>query len=323
MEAVSSPMVAATKLPVLNLTIEKRFGGNKELKKIQKTLLKQQYENFNGLSSEGLDQTYDRLQKLINQLEIQGETISQEAHGSNSANTDSMSDDVIYSFFINQSNSPQLDNEDLQQIGADDLEEMDLKWQMAMLTMRARRFLNKTGRKISTNGSETIGFNKSKVKCYNCHKRGHFARECRDPRLKKDLQTLHLWHIHPSGFFKFFKLEIRGNDKFQEMIYQVSDCQVNDKYKTGEGYHAVPPPYTRNFMPPKPNLVLADEEEYVFNCDFYEKKMVEKPVWNNARRVNHQNSQRISHPHPKGNCAPKEVLMKSGLKTLNIASAKA
>ncbi|GJT49999.1 hypothetical protein Tco_0976156 [Tanacetum coccineum] len=129
MEAVSSPMVAAAKLPVLNpgefelwkmrieqyflmtnyalwevivngdsplpkrtvdgveqtyppklqrRTIEKRFGGNKESKKTQKTLLKQQYENFNGSSSKGLDQTYDRLQKLISQLEILGETISQE-----------------------------------------------------------------------------------------------------------------------------------------------------------------------------------------------------------------------------------------------------
>ncbi|GKC21006.1 hypothetical protein Tco_1023156 [Tanacetum coccineum] len=58
--------------------IEKRFGGNKESKKVQKTLLKQQYENFNGNSSEGLDQIYDRLQKLISQLEIHGETISQE-----------------------------------------------------------------------------------------------------------------------------------------------------------------------------------------------------------------------------------------------------
>ncbi|GJZ95679.1 hypothetical protein Tco_0668013 [Tanacetum coccineum] len=58
--------------------IKKRFGGNKESKKTQKTLLKQQYENFNGSSSEGLDQTYDRLQKLISQLEILGETISQE-----------------------------------------------------------------------------------------------------------------------------------------------------------------------------------------------------------------------------------------------------
>ncbi|GJY83037.1 putative ribonuclease H-like domain-containing protein [Tanacetum coccineum] len=97
--------------------IEKRFRGNKESKKTQKTLLKQHYENFNRSSSEGLDQTYDRLQKLINQ-----------AYGYNSANTDSMSVVVIYSFFANQSNSPQLNDEDLQQIDADDLEEMDLKW---------------------------------------------------------------------------------------------------------------------------------------------------------------------------------------------------
>ncbi|GJY72220.1 putative ribonuclease H-like domain-containing protein [Tanacetum coccineum] len=64
-------------------------------------------------------------------------------------------------------------------IDADDLEEMDLKWQMALLTMRARRFLNKTGRKINANGSEIIRFNKSKVECYNCHKKGHFARDFR------------------------------------------------------------------------------------------------------------------------------------------------
>ncbi|GJU83244.1 hypothetical protein Tco_1285609 [Tanacetum coccineum] len=46
---------------------------------------------------------------------------------------------------------------------------------------------------------------------------------------------------------------------------QVIDSQVNDKYKTGEEYHAVPPPYTGNFMPPKPDLVLADKDEYVFS----------------------------------------------------------
>ncbi|GJW53965.1 hypothetical protein Tco_0098050 [Tanacetum coccineum] len=58
--------------------IEKRCGGNKETKKVQKTLLKQQYENFNGSSLEELDQIHDRLQKLISQLEIHGESISQE-----------------------------------------------------------------------------------------------------------------------------------------------------------------------------------------------------------------------------------------------------
>ncbi|GJS45585.1 ribonuclease H-like domain-containing protein [Tanacetum coccineum] len=60
-----------------------------------------------------------------------------------------------------------------------DLEEMDLRWQMAMLTMRARRFLKNTRRKVTINGNETIRFDKSKVECYNCYKRGHFSRECK------------------------------------------------------------------------------------------------------------------------------------------------
>ncbi|GJS27480.1 hypothetical protein Tco_0488100 [Tanacetum coccineum] len=58
--------------------IEKRYGGNKESKKLQRTLLKQQYEIFAGSSSETIDQTFDRLQKLISQLEIQGKVITQE-----------------------------------------------------------------------------------------------------------------------------------------------------------------------------------------------------------------------------------------------------
>nr|GFD25825.1 ribonuclease H-like domain-containing protein [Tanacetum cinerariifolium] len=60
-------------------------------------------------------------------------------------NVDTLSNAVIYSCFASQSNSLQLDNDDLKQIDTDDLEEMDLKWQMAMLTVRARRFLQRTG----------------------------------------------------------------------------------------------------------------------------------------------------------------------------------
>ncbi|GKF84443.1 putative ribonuclease H-like domain-containing protein, partial [Tanacetum coccineum] len=69
--------------------------------------------------------------------------------------------------------------QDLKQIDPDDLEDIDLKWQMAMLTMRARRFLKKTGRNLGVNRTDTIGFDKTKVECYNCHRRGHFAREYR------------------------------------------------------------------------------------------------------------------------------------------------
>nr|GEU40718.1 hypothetical protein [Tanacetum cinerariifolium] len=84
-------------------------------------------------------------------------------------NVDSLSNAVIYYFFASQSTSPQLDNKDLKKIDVDDLEEMDLRWQMAMLTMRARRFLQKTGINLGANGPTSMGFDMSKVECYNCH----------------------------------------------------------------------------------------------------------------------------------------------------------
>nr|GEV52212.1 hypothetical protein [Tanacetum cinerariifolium] len=97
-------------------------------------------------------------------------------------NVDSLSNAVIYSFFASQSTSPQLDNKDLKQINVDDLEEMDLRWQIAMLTMRARRFLPKTGINFGDNGPTSMDFDMSKVECYNYRRKGHFARECRSPK---------------------------------------------------------------------------------------------------------------------------------------------
>ncbi|GJU66215.1 hypothetical protein Tco_1252474, partial [Tanacetum coccineum] len=147
--------------------LSNRFRGNKESKKMQKTILKQNYENFATSSQEGLDKTYDRFQKLISQLEIHGKSSSSlnsqnvafvsldnssstnetvntahsisAASSKDQASTASYADDVMFSFFANQSNAPQLDYEDLEQIDADDLEEMDLKCQVAMLTMRVKR----------------------------------------------------------------------------------------------------------------------------------------------------------------------------------------
>ncbi|GKD02172.1 ribonuclease H-like domain-containing protein [Tanacetum coccineum] len=200
--------------------IKARFGGNKESKKMQKTILKQQYENFAASRSEGLDKTYDRckfevaenstisleqnffnnkkksdldtlsMDDLYNNLKVyEFEIKVQSSSSSNShnvafgqASSSTYADDVMFSFFANQSNSPELDNEDLEQIDTDDLEEIDLKWQMTMITMRVKRFLKKTGRNLNFNGKETVGFDKTKVECYNCHRRGNFTRECRAPR---------------------------------------------------------------------------------------------------------------------------------------------
>nr|GEZ17466.1 putative ribonuclease H-like domain-containing protein [Tanacetum cinerariifolium] len=512
----------------------------------------------------------------------------------------SLSDAVIYSFFVSQSNSPQLDNEDLKQIDRDDLVEMDLKWQMAMLTMRVRRFLKRTGRNLGANGTDTIGFDMSKVECYNRHRRGYFAKECRSPRdnrnkettrrtilvevstsnalvsqcdavggydwsfqadkeptnyaltayassgsssfsgsdkevapcskscskayatlqthydnltvefrksqldllsyktdlvsvearlvmyqknetvfeediklLKLDVMlrdnalaelrkkfknakkerndlklTLDKFHTSSKNLSKLLKSQV--NDKtglgfdsqvfnchvfdYEELHSYESDNRVpknpeNDRYKTGKGYHDVPPLYTRTFLPPKPDLVFTNDSNdsesvaNVFNvksntnkpskdmfkthrpnspiikdwisysedetemesvpkqrepsfvtstehvkssresvkkikhhkqaanlrinnqksrghktnwnnkacficgslnhlikdCDYYAKEMVQKPVWNIAMRVNHQNSIRMTHPYSNWNVVPTSVLTRSRLVSFNAA----
>ncbi|GJX76433.1 hypothetical protein Tco_0323244, partial [Tanacetum coccineum] len=97
-------------------------------------------------------------------------------------NTTNLSDATIYAFLANQPNGSRLVHEDLEQIHEDDLEEMDLKWQLALLSTRARRYFQRTSKKITINGSDTTGYDKSKVECFNSHKMRHFARECRGPR---------------------------------------------------------------------------------------------------------------------------------------------
>ncbi|GJT33685.1 ribonuclease H-like domain-containing protein [Tanacetum coccineum] len=646
--------------------VEKRFGGNAATKKTQRNLLKQQYENFTASSSEVLDQTFDRLQNLISQLEIHGESISQEdvnkkflrslspewnthiimwrnkheidtlslddlynnlkiyeleikgisssstntqnvafvssnstsstngavniAHGATTASTqativnsttiNNLSDAVICTFFASQPNSSQLDNEDLKQIHPVDLEEMDLRWQMAMLTMRAMRFLKKTRRKLTINCKETIGFDNSKVECYNCHKRGHFVRECKAPQnqknrnkentrrvvpvetttsnalvfcdgssydwsdqaeegptnfalmaysstssnfevstdsncsssclenvkilkeqnkqLLKELRTsklnviayktglesiearllvykknesiyeedikvlkceIHLREVAITELRRKLELAQKQKDEIQltvenfknssKNLSKLIDCQIVDKCKTGLGYNVVPPPYTGNFMPPKPDLSFSGLEEFtsepivikpivekseakaseakpkavrknngapiiedwvsdseeenvsqtkiekktfkpsfakiefvkpkqqektarktvnhvkqnrqnihtprgnqrnwnnmmsqrlgsnfeMFNkacyvCGSFDHLQVDckkvnqkqfqntKPIWNNAKRVNHQNFAKKTHPCPKKNMVPRAVLMKSGLVSVNTA----
>ncbi|GJT11310.1 ribonuclease H-like domain-containing protein [Tanacetum coccineum] len=235
--------------------IKSRFGGNDESKKMQKYILKQQFDGFSVSNSEGLHKGYDRFQSLLSQLEIHGAGVSTEdanqkflrslpsawsqvslimrtkpgvdslsfddlynnlrvfendVKGSTasssstqnvafvSENTSSTNDvstaysvsntsgqnsqyeqTSSYSLLANQSSCPQLDHEDLEQLDEFDLEEMDLKWQVAMISMRMKKFYKKTGRKLQFDAKEPVGFDKTKVECYNCHKTGHFARECR------------------------------------------------------------------------------------------------------------------------------------------------
>ncbi|GJU70142.1 hypothetical protein Tco_1256401 [Tanacetum coccineum] len=91
----------------------------------------------------------------------------------------SYTDELKYSFFANQSSGPQLDHEDLEQVDEFDLEEMDLKWKVAMISIRLKKFYKKTGKRLQFDAKEPVRFDKTKVECFNCHNTGNFAREYR------------------------------------------------------------------------------------------------------------------------------------------------
>nr|GEV86036.1 putative reverse transcriptase domain-containing protein [Tanacetum cinerariifolium] len=337
---------------------------------------------------------------------------------------------------------------------------------VAMITMRVKKFMKRRWRNLNFNGKEPVGFDKTKVYCYNYHKRGHFARESRTSRnrgnrsadnerrffpvetptnalvaqdglsyqyglesleerilvhqknetvseksiafLKYDVQVrdisikdlknqleetmkekddlkekLTKFEESSKNLTKLINSQISANDKTGlgydsqlsenempkcEIFETASDSSVSeidednnqakDRYKVGIGYHAVSPPYTRNYMPPRADLSFARLDDYVFKfkisktrtsvnenesivSNFSEETrenlrlMVKKyvvnnkgkdtgqrevrPVWNNARRVNHQNFSKMTHPHPKRNFVPTAVATKSGQVLVNVA----
>nr|GEU84524.1 hypothetical protein [Tanacetum cinerariifolium] len=118
--------------------------------------------NKSDLDTLSIDDVYNNLKVYKAEIKVNTAHNVSAASSQGQAFASTYDDDVMFSLFVNQSNSPQLDNEDLEQIDTDDLEEMDLKWQVAMLTMRVKRFIRKIGRNLNFNGKETVGFDRNK-----------------------------------------------------------------------------------------------------------------------------------------------------------------
>nr|GFA20506.1 hypothetical protein [Tanacetum cinerariifolium] len=173
--------------------IENRFGGNIATKKTQKNLLKQQYENFAASSTKVIEQTYERNKPEIETLSLDDlfnnlEAYELEVMGTSNSTTNSHNVAFLSSSSTNSTtralNTAQGVNTVSTKGAANSSTTVEnlSDANTAMLTMRARRFLKNTERKLDMANKERIGFDKSKVECFNCHKKRHFLRECKAPR---------------------------------------------------------------------------------------------------------------------------------------------
>nr|GEV34699.1 putative ribonuclease H-like domain-containing protein [Tanacetum cinerariifolium] len=223
-----------------------RFHGIKDAKTLWATV-KTRF-------GEGLDKGYDRFLRLLNMLEIYGAV-----------------------FLL--------------------LHAIVLRHKVAKLSMRVKRYYKKTRRKLEFNGKKPIGFDKTKVECYNCHIRRHFARDCRSARNSRNMSRdagnagyrgrdngkrpskeedknalvvqdglgTYEWSYQVEEEVTDFTLmAFTSNPSISSSSNSEENSLANDRFKKGEGYHAVPPPLTGNYMPPKPDLSFVGLDDSIY-----------------------------------------------------------
>nr|GEY55655.1 retrovirus-related Pol polyprotein from transposon TNT 1-94 [Tanacetum cinerariifolium] len=244
--------------------IEKRFGGNTETKKVQKTLLKQQYENFTGSSSESLDQIHDRLLKIY----------EAEVKSSSSASTSTQNIAFVSSSNTDNTNEP------------------------------------RTGRNLRENIPTSVGFDMSKVECYNFHKKGHFARECR-------YQSRYGYHVVPppyTGTFMPPKLDLVFHNAPNDV--ETVHTAFNVKLRPIKPDHDLSHTY-RPSAPIIEDWVSDSEDES--ETKLPQNKLAQTTARNHAPKGHHKHYAHMPLPNPQRHVVPTAVVPKSKLVPITAA----
>ncbi|GJR43420.1 hypothetical protein Tco_1311523 [Tanacetum coccineum] len=193
---------------------------------------------------------------------------------SSTDNTARLSDATIYAFLANQPNGSQVVHEDLEQIHEDDLEEMDLKWQLALLSMKARKFYQRTGKKIIINGSDTAGYDKTKIQSL-CGRKLVFYKK-NEGMLYDQIVVLKRDASFNESEINALKIQIERLKKEKESnqikidnfenasksLDKLIGSQISENNRKGVGYNVVAPPPTGLFSPPTIDLSNSGLEEF-------------------------------------------------------------
>ncbi|GJZ32209.1 putative ribonuclease H-like domain-containing protein [Tanacetum coccineum] len=306
--------------------IQTRFGGNDATKKTQKTLPKQMYENFSAPSTESLDSIFNRLQKIVSQLAILGENISQE--------------DLNLNF----------------------LRSLPSEWNTHVVVWRNKPDLDTMSFDDLYNNfkiiEQELGYDKSKVEYFNCHKMGHFARECRGPRnqdsrnknqdssrgtvnVEENFFSMAMESLDAPMVKKLMlddKLEkktifptaakiefvrpkqqekpVRKPVKYAEM-YRSQSLRGNQRNWNNQKSQQLGSDFV---MFNKACFVCGSFDHVQDHCNYHQRERVVSR--NNHTRVNYNDTAKQAHPSAHRNIVPRAVLMKTGLRPLNTAHPK-